>query len=107
MSLVVAGLTIPALASPVLFVLGAVGLNPGVALLFLVCTLLFTGGWLLGVQSLRGELRARKLRHKRGLPKPYVIVTDDQARQWFTANPGSIAIVRDNFTESTHPFPGE
>jgi hypothetical protein len=107
MSIVVAGLTIPALASPVFFVLGVVGLNLGVALLFLVCTLLFTGGWLLGFQSLRGELRARKLRLKRGLPKPYVIVTDDQARQWFTANPGNIAIVRDNFPESTHPFLGE
>lgn len=107
MGLVVAGLTIPALAAPLFLILGIIGLNIGAVLFALVCTLLFTGGWLLSVQSLRGELRAQRLRRERGLPRPYVIVTDDQARQWFTANPGSVAISRDNFPESTYPFPGE
>lgn len=107
MSLVVAGLTIPAVAAPLFLILGIIGLNIGAVLFSLVCTLLFTGGWLLSVQSLRGELRARRLRRERGLPKPYVIVTDDQARAWFTAYPSSIAVTRDNFPESTYPFPGE
>ena len=107
MGLVVAGLTIPALAAPLFLIMGIIGLNIGAILLSLVCTLLFTGGWLLSVQSLRGELLARRLRRERGLPKPYVIVTDDQARHWFTAYPGNVAVTRDNFPESTYPFPGE
>jgi hypothetical protein len=105
--LVVAAATIPALAAPVFLIFGIIGLNIGVILFALVCTLLFTGGWWLSVQSLRGEVLARGLRRQRGLPKPSVIASDDQARQWFTANPGSVAITRDNFPESTHPFPGE
>lgn len=73
----------------------------------LVCTVLFTGGWLLSIRSIRSELRARKLRKPRGLPTPLYAVTDDQARRWFEEHPGTIEITRENFPFSTRPFPGE
>lgn len=107
MSLLVAFLTVPALVGPILFVLGVISLHLGAILFSLILSLLCTGGWLLAVRSLRGEQRARRLRRERGLPRPSVVVTDDQAREWFTANPGIIPVSRDNFPESTYPFPGE
>lgn len=107
MSLLVAVLTVPALLGPVLLVISVAGLHLGAMLFSLVFTVLCTGGWLLTIRSLRGELRARRLRRERGLPRPSVVVTDDQAREWFTARPGSVAVTRDNFPESTYPFPGE
>ncbi|MDQ0663419.1 hypothetical protein QFZ35_001917 [Arthrobacter ulcerisalmonis] len=107
MSLLVAFLTIPALLAPVLLIMGVVGMHLGAILFSLIFTVLCTGGWLLTMRSLRGELRARRLRRERGLPPPSVVVTDDQARAWYTAHPGSIPVTRDNFPESTHPFPGE
>lgn len=73
----------------------------------LVCTALFTGGWLLSLHALRGELKARKRRKDRGLPKPRYGVTDDQARRWFEDHPGALEITRENFPVSTRPFPGE
>ena len=73
----------------------------------LICTLLFTGGWLLSVRILRKEGRARKLRKPKGRPKPMYAVTDDQARRWFEKNPGTFEIIRENFPYSTYPFPGE
>jgi len=72
-----------------------------------VCTVLFTGGWLLSLHALRGELKARKLRKGRGLPKPTHGVTDDQARRWFEEHPGTLEISRENFPLSTRPFPDE
>ena len=52
-------------------------------------------------KQVHGELRRLK-----GLPKPRFAVTDDQARRWFEQNPG-IPIVRENFPDSSQPFPGE
>ncbi|VXB44873.1 hypothetical protein [Arthrobacter sp. 8AJ] len=76
-------------------------------LMSIVCTALFTGGWLLSLHTLRGELKARKRRKDRGLPKPTHGVTDDQARRWFEEHPGTLEISRENFPLSTRPFPGE
>ena len=73
----------------------------------IVCTALFTGGWLLTLRALRGELKTRKRRKDRGLPKPRYGVTDDQARRWFEDHPGTLEITRENFPFSTRPFPGE
>lgn len=102
---VTALMTIPALLAPVMLVIAVVGLNLGVALLFLACTALFTGGWLLGLLTLRKEFTAGKLRRLKGLPKPRFAVTDDQARRWFEENPAGIPVTRENFPDSTHPFP--
>jgi len=76
-------------------------------LLSLGCTALFTTGWLLSIRSIRQELRARKLRKAKGLPKPAHGVSDDRARAWFEQHPGALAITRENFPASTYPFPGE
>ncbi|UVJ38606.1 hypothetical protein [Arthrobacter sp. CJ23] len=100
-------LTVPAILAPVMMVLGAVSLNLGIFLLFLVCTVLFTGGWFVGLGSLRSESKARKLRRAKGLPKPRYGVTDDQARRWFEAHPGTVDITRENFPASTYAFPVE
>ena len=73
----------------------------------IVCTVLFTGGWLVSVHAIRSELRARKIRKPKGLPKPLYAVTDDQARRWFEEHPGTLEITRENFPYSTRPVPGE
>lgn len=111
--------TIPAFLAPlgVLFGIIALGMSffgsasIGMALFLIVgstvATLLFTGGWLLSLHALRDELKARKLRKSKGLPKPTYGVTDDQARRWFEEHPGTIEITRENFPFSTRPFPGE
>lgn len=104
---VTALMTIPALLAPVMLVVAVVRLELGIALLFLACTALFTGGWLLGLRALRKESRAGKLRRLKGLPKPRFAVTDDQARRWFEENLADIPITRENFPDSTRPFPGE
>ncbi|MHC6592221.1 hypothetical protein [Arthrobacter sp. C152] len=107
MSLLVAFLTVPAVVGPVLLVLGVISLHLGAILFSFILSVLCTGGWLLTARSLRGELRARRLRRERGLPRPSVVVTDDQAREWFTGHPGIIPVSRENFPESTYPFPEE
>ncbi|HSO92701.1 MAG TPA: hypothetical protein VLR70_16330 [Arthrobacter sp.] len=104
---VTALMTIPALLAPVMLVIAVVGLNLGVGLLFLACTVLFTGGWMLGLFALRDESAAGKLRRLKGLPKPRFAVTDDQARRLFEEHPAGIPVTRENFPDSTHPFPGE
>jgi hypothetical protein len=86
---------------------GKLGMSLITILFSLVCTALFTGGWLLSIRSLRDELRARKLRKPKGLPKPMYAVTDDRARKWFEEHPGTLEITRENFPYSTYPFPGE
>lgn len=78
-----------------------------IALLILVCTALFTGGWLLGLRALRKESAARKLRRLKGLPEPRFAVTDDQARGWFEEKPAGIPVTRENFPDSSRPFPGD
>ena len=98
-------MTIPALLAPAMLVVAVARLNPGVALLCLACTALFTGGWLLGLRALRKESAADKLRRLKGLPKPRFAVTDEQARRWFEANPAGIPVTRENFPDSSHPFP--
>lgn len=100
-------LTLPAILAPIMMVLGAASLNLGIFLLFLVCTVLFTGGWFVGLASLRTESKARKLRRSKGLPKPRYGVTDDQARRWFEERPGTVEITRVNFPNSAYPFPNE
>jgi hypothetical protein len=105
--LVEAVITVPALLAPIWLVIGVIRLNIGVVLLCLACTVLFTGGWFFVLKSIRGEFRARKLRRERGLPKPWYAVTDDQARVWFEKRPGVLEITRENFPNSTRPFPGE
>lgn len=105
LAIVTALMTIPALLAPVMLVVAVVRLNLGVALLFLACTALFTGGWLLGLLALRNESTAGKLRRLKGLPKPRFAVTDDQARGWFEEHPAGIPVTRENFPDSTHPFP--
>lgn len=107
MSVLAAVLTVPAIVAPVLLIIALTALHMGATIFSLIFTVLCTTGWLLTVRSLRAELRARKLRRERGLPAPSVVVTDDQARAWFTAYPGSLPVTRDNFPESTQPFPGE
>jgi hypothetical protein len=104
---VVVLLTVPAILSPLMMIAGAASLNPGIFILFLICTLLFTGGWFVGVRSLQDEARARELRRAKDLPKPWSGVTDDQARNWFEQRPGTVSITRDNFPNSTRAFPGE
>ena len=111
--------TIPAILAPlgVLFGIVALGMsffgfaNIGMALILIVGsavgTVLFTGGWLLSLHALRGELRARKLRKAKGLPKPRYGVSDDRARKWFEEHPGTLKITRENFPNSSRPFPGE
>jgi hypothetical protein len=118
-SIVALLMTVPAVLAPIGVLLGIVvtlrsipdpgDMSMGLVLIFgsLMCTLLFTGGWLLSIGSLRGELRARKLRKPKGLPKPMYAVTDDQARAWFEQHPGTLEITRENFPNSTRPFPGE
>jgi hypothetical protein len=118
-SIVAVLMTVPALLAPLGVLLGIVvtlrsipdpgEMSMGLVVIFgsLMCTLLFTGGWLLSISALRGELRARKLRKPKGLPKPMYAVTDDQARAWFEQHPGILEITRENFPNSTHPFPGE
>lgn len=104
---VTALMTLPAFLAPVMLVIAVARLNPGVALLFLACTALFTGGWLLGLRALRKESKAGTLRRLKGLPKPRFTVTDDQARRWFEENPAGIPVTRENFPDSSHPFSGE
>jgi cation transport ATPase len=87
--------------------LGEMGMGLVVTLVAAICTVLFTGGWLLSVRAIRDELRARKLRKPKGMPKPLYEVPDDQARRWFEEHPGTIEITRENFPFSTLPFPGE
>ena len=118
-SIVALLMTAPALLAPLGVVFGIMATlmsfpdpgDVGMGLIWivgsLICTVLFTGGWLLSIRSLRRELRARKLRKAKGLPKPMYAVTDDQARRWFEQHPGTLEITRDNFPYSTYPFPGE
>lgn len=105
--LVGAVITVPALLAPIWLVIGAIRLNIGVVFLCLLCTILFTGGWFFILKTIRQELRARKLRRARGLPKPWYAVTDDQARTWFEERPGTVEITRENFPNSSHSFPDE
>ena len=105
--LVGAVITVPAILAPIWLVIGVIKLSIGVVLLCLVCTLLFTGGWFFVLKSVQGEFRARKLRRARGLPKPWYAVTDDQARAWFEERPGTLPITRENFPNSSSPFPDE
>jgi hypothetical protein len=100
-------MTVPAVGAPFMLIIGAISLNVIFALFGLVATVLFTGGWLLGINNLRREWRASRQRKARGLPKPRFALTDDQARTWYEANPSAIAITRENFPDSTRPFPGE
>ena len=118
-SIVALLMTVPAILAPLGILFGILTLfmsfpdpgDMGMGLIFIIgsllCTALFTGGWLLSIRSLRAELRARKLRKPRGLPKPMYAVTDDQARRWFEEHPGTLEITRENFPHSTRPFPGE
>jgi hypothetical protein len=118
-SLVAIIMAAPAIAAPLSVLFGILAViisfpdpgDMGKGLLWilgsLVCTLLFTGGWLASVGILRKEWRARKLRKPKGLPKPMYGVTDDKARRWFEKNPGILEITRENFPYSTYPFPGE
>ncbi|WP_426987309.1 hypothetical protein [Pseudarthrobacter sp. Y6] len=100
-------MTIPAIFAPLLLIVAVASLNLIVGLLALVCTVLFTGGWLFGIRNLHRERQASKLRRLRGLPKPRFALNDDKARSWFEANPSGIAITRENFPDSTRPFPDE
>lgn len=118
-SIVAVIMTIPAVLAPVSILfgiyatissfpdLGDVGMGYIWFLGSVICTVLFTGGWLLSVSAVRSELRARKIRKPKGLPKPLYAVTDDQARRWFEDHPGTLEITRENFPFSTRPFPGE
>lgn len=111
--------------SPILLILGCVFLLPvtvgclvfavagaiagnlivaGVALFFAV---LFGWGLVVTTSVLRDEFKARKVRAKRGLKKAWYDVSDDTARRWFEDHPGTIEITRENFPNSTYPFPGE
>ena len=98
-------MTIPAVLAPLMLVIAAFRLDLGIALLSLACTALFTGGWFLGLRALRNESAAGRLRRLKGLPKPRFAVTDDQARQWFEKIPAGIPLTRENFPDSSHPFP--
>ncbi|MDR7157431.1 hypothetical protein [Arthrobacter sp. BE255] len=100
-------MTIPAIVAPVVLIIGVASLNILFGLFGLIFTVLFTGGWLLGIRSLRREWQASKLRRLKGLPKPRFALNDDKARSWFEANPSGIAITRENFPDSTRPFPDE
>jgi len=100
-------MTIPAFGAPLMLIVALASLNVIVSIFGVLGTALFTGGWLLRIGSLRRELRAAKLRTLKGLPKPRFALTDDQARAWFESNPSHIAITRDNFPDSTRPFPGD
>jgi hypothetical protein len=104
---VTALMTIPALGAPLMLIIAVASLNLIVGVFGLLATVLFTGGWLFGIMNLRRELRASRRRKLKGLPKPRFALTDDQARAWFEANPSNMAITRDNFPDSTRPFPGE
>lgn len=68
------------------------------ALPSLFFTLLFAAGVYSGFTSSVHEIKARKLRKARGLPKPCYAVSDDQARNWFEKNPHlGMAITKENF----------
>lgn len=96
-----------ALVCLVVTVVGIIGLKFVLAVIALLFTLLFGLGAVTGFGTLREELQARKVRKKRGHKKAWYAVSDDQARRWFEENPGEIAITRENFPNSTRPFPGE
>lgn len=118
-SIVALLMTVPAILAPLGILFGILALimsfpdpgDMGMGLIIMlgsaVCTVLFTGGWFASVTALRAELRARKLRKPKGLPKPAYAVTDDKARRWFEEHPGTLEITRENFPDSTRPFPGE
>ncbi|RAX44240.1 hypothetical protein DQ354_16210 [Arthrobacter sp. AQ5-06] len=53
------------------------------ALPALFFTLLFSGAVYSGFTASVHEIKARRLRKVKGLPKPWYAVTDDQARRWF------------------------
>lgn len=111
--------TVPAILAPLGFLFGFTALimsffgaaDIGMALVLTVgttvATVLFTGGWVLSIRALRDELRARKLRKAKGLPKPRYGVSDDRARKWFEEHPGTLEITRENFPNGARPFPGE
>lgn len=99
-------MVVPAIVSPMMFILSLVKLNLGMAILSLICTLLFTGGWILTILTLRKELAASKLRELKQLPKPRFSVTDDQAQKWFEDHPSAeVPITRENFPNSRSRFP--
>jgi hypothetical protein len=76
------------------------------AIIALFFTLLFSAGVYSGFTTSVHEIKARKLRKAKGLPKPWYAVSDDQARNWFEQNPHlGIAITKENFPNSTKPFP--
>ncbi|MEV4989683.1 hypothetical protein [Pseudarthrobacter sp. LMD1-1-1.1] len=112
-------MTIPAIVAPLSMLVGIYATissfpdlgEVGMGLIWfvgsIVCTLLFTGGWLVSVNAIRSELRARRIRKPKGLPTPLYAVTDDQARRWFEEHPGTLEISRENFPLSTRPFPDE
>jgi hypothetical protein len=59
-------MTIPALGAPLMLIVALASLNVIIVIFGLLGTVLFTGGWLLGVRSLRRELRASKKRKLKG-----------------------------------------
>jgi hypothetical protein len=63
---VTALMTIPALGAPLMLIVALASLNVIIVIFGLLGTVLFTGGWLLGVRSLRRELRASKKRKLKG-----------------------------------------
>lgn len=68
-------------------------------------TLLVSAGVYLCFTASVQEIKARKLRKAKGLPKPWFAVTDDRARCWFEKNPHlGIAITKENYPGSTKPF---
>lgn len=86
-----------ALAGAFITIICVIGLH-WAALPSLFFTLLFSAGVYLSFTSSVHEIKARKLRKAKGLPKPWYAVTDDQARRWFEKNPHlGIAITKENF----------
>ncbi len=70
-----------------LFAVLAVFAQPAGALVMLFFGVLFSFAVLQGDFNLKQEIRGRKARKLKGLPKPWLVAGDDEAYEWFLNHP--------------------
>lgn len=69
-----------------------------VALIALFFSLLFGMGTLMSITTIKNEMKARGLRRAKGIPKPRLIASDEEARRWFMKNPSPLVpVTSDSF----------
>ena len=99
-------MTIPALLAPVMLVVAVVRLELGIALLFLACTALFTGGWLLGLRAQK-RVQGRQTAAPEGPAQAALRCYRRSGALVVQEHPAEIPVTRENFPDSSRPFPGE